>query len=678
MKKYFIILLSAAVLLVFSACANEASGQVVPMQKKTTVYERCYPLPASDKTLDLACTGNVILLLSQHEGIPYLALSKYNSSNIADALPIALEDGVTVMQISAGGNGFFYALTSMEESNGAYRVLQINSDGEICDSYDFELDEMPQAVYALPSGDLLLFTTQNIMVYSAEGEPLYSAQLPGPFVSAALTNSGPIIFAGVQVESGLLPCFVFDMTSRSFAALDIREPVDVIFTGQSSHGEFIFSDGRRLLEYDNGNAVELCIWNPSRYAQDALLSMLCLGEDDFLCAVEGENYLLRISTQAFSGNELEQVSTAVLLSEGSAKQGRELCEDIICQANINGEYQYVTTFYNAEQADVLLSELSTGKTPDLLIFFDGVNTATGVFDDLYTYLDTDPELNRNSFLPNLLEAASVEGRLYQLWDQVCVNTLVAPASLVGNKADLTCDDYDRLLDVNPEYSSVFPPYINRYGLLEWLAGLGVSTFVDKQNGSCDFTNEDFATLIQWCAAMPEEYSEGSELDYILEPRIISSPTSEYAGYENGVLKYEPMCFVGFPNGKDGYSYYCNSLGRGIAMAIPTASTCKQGAWDFIRWRLMFETQADLGAGACLPVNYAALEYICASSMSSQSAQMLKNLLERTASVENYNDEALKAIIRSSAEAYFHGDKPLTDTLEDIQSRAQIYLSEQFG
>lgn len=678
MKKYLIILLSAAILLNFSACANDASGQIAPTQQELSVYEKCYPLPAGDRALDLACTENAILMLAQHEDSTYLALSQYNSSSISDALPIALDDGENLIHVSAGGDGFFYALVYLDESIEAYRVLRISSDGKPNCSYDFEFDEPPLAVYALQTGDLLLFTTRDMLAYSAEGTPLYSAKLPGPFISAALSGSGPIVFAGVKTDFGSLPCFAFDMTSRSFTALDVKAPVDVMFTGQGLHGEFIFSDGRCLLEYADENAVELCIWNPSRYAQGALLSALRMGEDDFLCAIDGKSYLLRISTQAVSGNELERVSVAVLLPEGGTKQGRQLCEDIICRANISGEYQYVATFYNAAQSDALLSELSTGNAPDLLIFFDGVNTATGVFDDLYAYLDADPELSRSSFLPNLLEAASVDGRLYQLWDQVCVNTLAAPASLVGERAALTCDDYDALLEANPEYSSVFPPYINRDGLLEWLAGLGVSTFVDKQNGICDFTSEDFSTLLQWCANMPGEYSEDSESDYILEPRIISSPTSEYAGYENGVVKYEPLRFVGFPNGKDGYNYYCNSLGTGIAMAIPTASACKQGAWAFIRWRLMFEEQADLGDGACLPVNYAAFEYICASSMSPQSSQMLKNLLERTTSVENYSDEALKEIIRSSAQAYFHGDKPLSDTLENIQSRAQIYLAEQFG
>lgn len=678
MKKLFSVILCLAILFNLSACADERAVPISSSEAQIPVYEKEFILPAGDQVLDLACVETTILLLAQSGEERYIAIAQHDGASVSEAVPLAISDGVDYIDIAAGVDDCFYVLSALLEPGGTYQVQRISSKGELLDIYEPELDDFPHAVCVLPNGELLLFGVETVTGCTPEGEVLYSAMLPGTFISAELCDGSAVIFAGCSEAEGLLPCFEFDPVSQTFSALAAEEHVDVISTGQGISGEYIFSDGRYLLAYSDGSAEELCLWNPSRYAQDSLLATLRLGENEFLCAVDGENYLLHISLQDFFGKEREIVSVAVLLPAGGDKLGRQLCEDIIFRENLNGEYEYVPAFYAAEQVDGLLSELTTGKAPDLLIFFDGINTATGAFEDLYPYLDADSELSRDSFLPNLTEALATEDKLYQLWDQVCVKTISAPASLVGNMTELSCADYDRILLENPEYDSIFPPFFNREGLLEWLAGLGVSAFMDKRNGSCDFTNSDFASLLSWCAAMPEEYSEEIDTCYILEPRIISSPWSEYAGYENGELKYEPNCFVGFPNGREGYSFYSNALGRGLTMAIPVSSTCIPGAWEFIHRRLIFEEQADLGAGACLPVNREALEYICSSSMSPQSAELLKGLLERTKSAENFSDEALKSIIRTAAKAYFCGDKTLEDTLQLIQSRASIYISEQYG
>jgi len=44
----------------------------------------------------------------------------------------------------------------------------------------------------------------------------------------------------------------------------------------------------------------------------------------------------------------------------------------------------------------------------------------------------------------------------------------------------------------------------------------------------------------------------------------------------------------------------------------------------------------------------------------------------------YDDAAIRDIIISSAEGYLNGDRALDDVVKSIQSKAAIYVSEQYG
>ena len=67
----------------------------------------------------------------------------------------------------------------------------------------------------------------------------------------------------------------------------------------------------------------------------------------------------------------------------------------------------------------LALRLTAGDVPDLVLMSssyldeagDMVNTASNVFADLYPYLDADPELGLDSFLPNMLDGLTTNGEL---------------------------------------------------------------------------------------------------------------------------------------------------------------------------------------------------------------------------------------------------------------------------
>lgn len=323
---------------------------------------------------------------------------------------------------------------------------------------------------------------------------------------------------------------------------------------------------------------------------------------------------------------------------------------------------------------------SSGKSYDLVLFGDNLNTASAYFDDLYPYIDADPELSRASFLPNLLESSAVNGELHQLWDQTAVNSLVGKRAYVGDGKWLTPADYLRIAEENEQVVSVFDSFMTREELLAYIARISISTFVDKENGTCSFDSKVFADLLGWCREMGQGIAANSgevfyePEEYILNPAFLTTPIEDT--YIESWGDYE--VYVGFPNGAMGYHYYSAFPGFGLSMAIPANSQNKDGAWAFIRERLSLDAQLNLGTVSALPVSYEALKRLAEASSTEAGQSALYELLERTRYAETYADSELQNIIVSDGLGFVNGDKSVEETVHTIQSKASIYVAERYG
>ena len=73
-----------------------------------------------------------------------------------------------------------------------------------------------------------------------------------------------------------------------------------------------------------------------------------------------------------------------------------------------------------------------------------------------------------------------------------------------------------------------------------------------------------------------------------------------------------------------------------------------------------------------------LQHKAESELSRESQSFLVDLLSKVSYVEKLNDKALISIIVDSGQRYVYGDKEIEDTIDIIQSRASIYMAEQYG
>lgn len=350
--------------------------------------------------------------------------------------------------------------------------------------------------------------------------------------------------------------------------------------------------------------------------------------------------------------------------------------------SLNG-YEYQITHYDYGEHERYIADLTAGNAPDLVLFgttpfveYPGLDVKNEYYDDLYEYIDADDTLSRDSFLPNLLEAMSRDGELKFLCRQVTIATFVARRSAVGDGYGLLPSGYERIMAENPGYQSLFDTFVTKSSLLDSVCIISESAFTDRENASCDFDNDYFRSLLEFCNSSPyDEFIDGQSVSIgfenaLLTPERISSVVR--FNVMPGVYGDEPV-FVGFPDGDMGCSYYICGLGY----AIPAQSSNKEGAWAYIKHMLSVEAQRYVTAG--LPVILEAFELALEDGDVSEEMQCKAlELLERTKYAESVHDAGLKEIITDSCQNYFDGTATLDDTVDIIQSRASVYMSEQYS
>lgn len=335
--------------------------------------------------------------------------------------------------------------------------------------------------------------------------------------------------------------------------------------------------------------------------------------------------------------------------------------------------------------NLLRTEVAAGSGPDIFAFtqdesFSEVRSEN-LYINLYEYLDTDEECNRDHFVPSLLAAMSEQGNLYWLPYRFNITTLTGPRALLGG-GELTLRQIEEIDAVKTGEMRVFHSWMTADYLLRWCLKPAISTYIDRENKSCDFDSEGFMQLLEMCKK------------YAGNVNIVNADMNEQAllMFDNVsnflrlcALSDLDYCFAGFPGAEGNGSMFQLEL----RFAISAQSGSQDAAWDFLKFTASEYGQTlDAGSGfsALLPVledniddavkngvsiGFAEYDY------SEEEAQEFMDLINSTTVVSSA-DIVIEDIIVNLASAYFKGEQSVEAAARNIQSRICIYLSEQFG
>lgn len=374
---------------------------------------------------------------------------------------------------------------------------------------------------------------------------------------------------------------------------------------------------------------------------------------------------------------------------------------------------YATADDYAAGISRLNADIASGKIPDIILLDTSMPVDSyinkGLFEDLKPYIEKDSEIDLNNLMPNVIEAYSVDGKLYSLVPFYQIQTLFAKSADVGTTRGWSVQQACELWDSKPA-GTEFISGVDRENMLRNCMNMAGSQFVDWESGKCSFDGEAFIQMLEFLNRFPEElgddyYTDSYWMNYDTMLRDGKALASIY--YLSDIRSFniaekgnfgEEITMIGFPS-SDGQG---SVIMPGLQLAMSAKSAKKEGVWEFLRSFLTEEYQKEVYG---FPLSIKRLEELKKEAtqkpyyldeagnkveydetwyvgdveinidpMTEQEAEEFVEELY-TFSQPYKTDEALFDIIQEETAAYFAGQKSAEDVASIIQSRAQLYVNE---
>ncbi len=379
-------------------------------------------------------------------------------------------------------------------------------------------------------------------------------------------------------------------------------------------------------------------------------------------------------------------------------------------------------------------ELINKDTIDLVGTFSFGNAAKfeifkrkGGFVDLYKFMEDDPEVNRDTLNSHILGLCERDGKLYSIPTYYCAKTMISKSEYGGTTPNWTIDEFIEHWDNMPEGSTVNWSTVSE-GIYYDVLRANTPYFVDYKKCEVHFDDPDFRKMLEFCGTFESNMGEKRDDQTVHgNPQLVKqfmltdygkAIVEEHDYALNAVafphLNDGSYTLVGYPtSGRDG-AFLCGM--EECAIRANISEEKQQAAWKFLRefYRedYQFEHYARNNGSPDgdivqfefkgFPINNAARkrvaegtingDYLSTESQTANGREMtligkreydqadIDFIDEYMDSIDRWEcsaiDSELFKIIEEEVGAYLHGEQDADATVDHIQSRATIWISEQ--
>lgn len=663
--------------------------------------------------------------------------------------PIVNADG-NLMLLQMEGAGWFEGPESVygteEQYTGDYYHNEQNYDVVILSPEGEELSRAPVDLdttntwlntYNIakdPDGNLIVVMEMTLQAIAPDGSVAWSMQLDN-YVNSMVTLADGSVAVMVYGDRGpeLRP---IDFEKKELGeSFPIPDSAWTLFPGDENY-DFYYTSGMFLYGFKLGEeeAVPVLNWMSCDINGDSVASQaLKISSDGSITGITTDYSGGSIDTQLFTLTRVpadslpkKQILTVAQLEYNPDYQlTNRMVRFNRTHDNVRLEYldysQYNTENDYSAGITKFNTEVMAGNLPDIIptnqIAYRQI-ASKGLLEDLYPYLDKDPELKREDFFPNLLSALEVNGGLYQVVSGFSVETLCGAASIVGDTPGWTYDDFNAALEKMPEGCTPLEPYVTRDQVMSSLLYADMDSFVDWTTGKVNFESDNFKQLLQFVKQFPAEYNwdehdnSESTQDLLRQGRQMLTQTYLY-GLDsilwNGANFGGQATYIGWPTSSGVGSIM--RFENGFAMSRNCAD--KDAAWEFFRSMLtesgqtnqynipsnrnVFNKQLedfmtpryrkDADGNILLDENGEKIEESRGGwiddngvehniyAMTQEQADEVLTIIETCTKVASY-DTSIYDIVNEQAQAFFADQKSVDEVARLIQSKANIYVNEQ--
>ncbi len=505
-------------------------------------------------------------------------------------------------------------------------------------------------------------------------------------------------FAAMQERDGTLFVLTQEMfggdapelrafDAKSLTPLEVQTlPSGTLGLGLDENGTFLLTDSDALLSFDltTGKVQPIALWRELGAKTNA--SQVFRTKNGYVLFSPNEEAVSLVLWKASTTNVKKVLTLAIAADCPVWYEFTQLFETFNLSQN---DYRIDYTVYSdspygdGEPLDVLRTQIMAGDSPDLFAFYSDGNQAPpleprAVCADLRPLL---PDVTETALLPGLFDLLTQDDALYALPLTVRVDTLIMPSNLIDHPG-VTLSDLEAAREKMPDDWVAVDSWTTPENLFALTAAFCIGRFTDRENGTCNFETQEFYDLLDWCKRWGGDGSTPETPEKTLLKRGWISSLSWLSGREDIAKEWfdgAGYTYAGYPVGSGGSAYL-------VLTSLGVSASCRDmgGAKALLEYCFSCEQEGGLSANMdVLRKEFAQYKlgnrtdwYGNPETITDADEAKFMELLNSITVLEGM-DKPLEDILREEADAYFAGGCTAQQAAKNIQSRASLYLQEQY-
>lgn len=579
-----------------------------------------------------------------------------------------------------------------------------------------------ESVKVDPSGNIIVDGYFQLILLDGNGNYLFDIKWDEGIRKLVKSANGEVYASAYGTES-YSEFYKIDMEKKSFGDnIDIVQGYDynyniVPYDGRDDVDIYV-EDGNRLYSFDLESGVKTEVFNfvNSDVSKQEISTLIPAYEDGGFIGV-GQSYPAKnmLITAIYPVDASTLPPKTEIIVAGSGYAISSMLEYQAVKFNMeNDKYRIVIKKYTDEDyVTKLNNDITSGNIPDILITDNEMPfesyAAKGIFADLYEFIDKDDTINREDFLPNLMTAMEIDGKLYRFTDSFKIFTAIGKTSIFGKETGIDFKRINEIMQTRPKGTEIFAG-TTKENILEHAMEICGDNFIDYKTGKCDFNSDYFIELLEFANGFLNNMDMDSYFDDTFwdryrtmfadeETLMLITYITDFSDifYNEHEIFGEEVTALGFPTFSGSGAAFDVSGG----FAISAKSKNQEGAWEFVRSLLTEDYQDGIEE---MPVRKSSLEKkaqrnmkefdpnttrltVIGSMMLGTSGYIIDDdkptqadidktmeIITSTTQINRYN-YTVTDIVKEEAGAYFSGSKSAEDAAKMIQNRVQNYLDE---
>lgn len=342
----------------------------------------------------------------------------------------------------------------------------------------------------------------------------------------------------------------------------------------------------------------------------------------------------------------------------------------------------------------LNADIVSVHPPDIIDFSDldmAPYISKGILMDLFPLIDSDCRVDKEDFVPGILQLYEKDGKLYGIAAGYSLETLMGKKNMIESPLQWTIEKMKQMIEEMPP-QNYFIDNLGPIGLLRIVLMMGMDEYVDWNTGQCFFHQDGFVELLELANSMDGVPIEGNIEDCLADGRLLLNRVyiSSVSEYKEAIDMFqgEEVTCVGYPSAQGGRTLVQPYLPVGISDMCKN----KDAAWEFL-YSLVSEEFQDNHIRFNFPIlesslkkkfEYALQPPATGWNMEHTEIQPTREEVNELYEIINCSngkfvfDINIWKIIEEEAQVYFSGNKTVDEVSEVIQNRVQNYVNENYA